>query len=120
MIITELERRIAEAKALQTKPAAKPRLTPLTSQQRAMHRLFRSIDRKHEKPKIQYFPQETRYAFPANIGNARNPLVFGKIPLEYQIRELIENARAIHAQGLANTNKQRHLTRVQSMNWKHR
>ena len=34
---------------------------------------------------------EKRYSFPANLGNARNPLVFGKIPVQYQVRERIEN-----------------------------
>ena len=116
--MTDLETRIAEAKALQVKPATKPAPTPRNARQRAMYATFQRIDHKHDKPKIQYFPQEKRYCFPANCGNARNPLVFGKIPLEYQIREIIENERVMHSNGLRNTNKTKWMQRVKSMKFR--
>lgn len=109
---------LATIKAQQTKPKseAKPKKT---NKQTAILRKFAAIDRKHEVPKIRYFPQERRYAFPANIGNAVNPLVFGKIPLAYQLQELLENARANHAAQLKNTNHKAWQKRVKSMNYKH-
>lgn len=59
---------------------------------------LRHIDRKHAIPKIRYFRQEPRYAFPANMGNARNPLVFGKIPKAYAEREKKENLLSLQLQ----------------------
>lgn len=115
---SELDSRIQLVKLLQSKPVSVKKPAKNNKQSR-MSRVFNAIDRKHAKPKIQYFPQERRYCFPANIGNARNPLVFGKIPVNYQIRELLENARSNHVAGLTNTNKTMHLERVRRMNYKH-
>ena len=109
---------LATIKAQQTKPKseAKPKKT---NKQTRMMRVFAAIDRKHAVPKIRYFPQERRYAFPANIGNAVNPLVFGRIPIEYQIAEKMQNAIANHNAGLCNTNKTKYLARIKRMNYKH-
>lgn len=94
-LMDELARRLEQVKALQTRETKQ--VSPSRTKRQ---RQFDAIDRKHMKRKVLYFPQESRYAFPANIGNARNPLVFGKIPVEYQIVELIENEQVMVRAGL--------------------
>lgn len=114
----ELDARIELVRKMQTRIPVERKPQP-TNRQSRMTRKFAAIDRKHAVPKIRYFPQERRYAFPANIGNAVNPLVFGKIPIEYQIAEKMQNAIANHNAGLCNTNKTKYLERVKRMNYKH-
>ena len=114
----ELDARIELVRKMQTRIPGERKPQPTNKQSRMLRR-FKQIDRKHAVPKIRYFPQERRYAFPANIGNAVNPLVFGKIPLAYQLQEMLENARANHAAQLKNTNHKAWQKRVKSMNYKH-
>jgi hypothetical protein len=113
----ELQARVNEARALQTH--SKPRITRenrgnghLSAR---VKRQFRQADKNAAKPKIMNFRQEPRYAFPANLGNARNPLIFGKIPVRYQVIEKWENEQTLHNAGLANTNKTKYLERIRSM-----
>ena len=83
----ELAARVALARSLQ---ASKPKLPAKPKIRKA----FQAIDRKHNIPKIvRHYTRE--YAFPAHMGNARNPLVFGKVPLEYRICEQMENEQVL-------------------------
>jgi hypothetical protein len=79
---------------------------------------FNRIDHKHAKPKIMNFRQETRYAFPANLGNAVNPLIFGKIPKPYIELERKQNAKVLRDNGLASTNLKAYRERVRAMNFR--
>jgi hypothetical protein len=90
---------------------------PLSSGlKRATKRFFKRADYKVLTPKIVEHRAEYRYAQPPNIGNARNPLVFGRIPLEYQIREQIENERVMHDASLTG-DMRAYRARVQAMNY---
>jgi hypothetical protein len=92
----ELQRRIELAKSLQAKPVSSPIPRKTRKQSKSKwSRIAARIDRSVMPAKLRYFPQESRYAFPPNMGNARNPLIFGKIPLDYQIMEQIENEQVM-------------------------
>lgn len=115
----ELQTRITEARALQTRVNA-----PITRHNAGTGHLsartkreFKRIDRNTAKPKLQYFRAEYKYAMPQNIANARNPMIFGKIPLEYQVIESWENEQALHA-SMCNPNSASYRARVASLNFR--
>jgi len=60
-----------------------------------LRKRLRAIDRKHATPRIKRV-YEYKYAYPPNIGDARNPLVFGRIPDEYAEAEKQENKRSLY------------------------
>ena len=60
-----------------------------------LRKRLRAVDRKHATPRIKRV-FEYQYAYPPNIGNARNPLVFGKIPDVFAEQEKQENLRSLY------------------------
>ena len=111
--MTNLEQRVKLARQLQAATKVKASPEPTGRKQTLLQRKLKAIDRKHDIPKIRYFRQEYRYAMPPNVGDARNPLIFGKIPIEYQVIEAWENEQV-----LAKRNKQLNLFACRQANYR--